>query len=171
MQIKNSTQSDLPDIFRLYRLATDFQRSKKKVVVWPEFDKRMVEMEINENRQWKILIDGEVACVWVITFSDEQIWEERNIDSAVYIHRIATNPNFRGYNFVGVIVDWARTFAKANDKRFIRLDTIGENIGLIQLYTKAGFNYLGLFDLKNRAGLPEHYQQGLACLFEIDLNV
>jgi len=168
MHIENSNLDDLPAIFRLYEVATNFQRSKKQVV-WPAFDPEMVKAEIRNKQQWKLTMDGEVACVWATTFSDPQIWEERNVDPAVYIHRIATNPDFRGNNFVDIITNWACGYAAENRKQFVRLDTIGENQGLIKHYQKAGFTFLGLFDLKNRTGLPEHYQTGLACLFEIDL--
>ena len=167
MLIQNCLPSDINEIFRLYRLASEYMRAKKTVVVWPEFDRGMVETEIAENRQWKLIIDGKIACVWAVAFSDEQIWEERNADKAIYIHRIATNPDFRGKNFVAIIVDWVITFSKSNNIDYIRLDTIGNNTKLIEHYNNAGFSFLGMFDLKNTAGLPEHYQTGPACLFEI----
>ncbi|WP_339841814.1 GNAT family N-acetyltransferase [uncultured Maribacter sp.] len=170
MNVYNSTTKDIDEIFKLYGIASDFQRSKKTVVVWPDFDRSMVSDEINENRQFKLLIDNKIACVWAITFSDEQIWRKRNDDSAIYIHRIATNPDFRGHNFVGSIVDWAKSYAKIQQKRYVRLDTIGENKGLIRHYTNAGFDFLGMFDLQNVDTLPPHYKEGPACLFEIDLN-
>lgn len=168
-QIENSTIHDMPEIFRLYRLASDYQRQKKTVVVWPEFSREMVETEIAGKRQWKLLIDGRIACVWATTFSDEQIWEEMNNDAAVYIHRIVTNPDFRGRNFVGIIVDWAKEYAAAHHKDFVRLDTIGNNIGLIKHYTNAGFTFLGMFDLKDTTGLPDHYHNAPAALFQVKL--
>ena len=101
MTIENSTLEDTDEIFRLYKIASEYQRSKRSVVVWPEFDSEMVFTEITENRQFKLILDNAVACVWAITFSDGQIWEERNTDASIYIHRIATNRDFRGHNFVG----------------------------------------------------------------------
>jgi ribosomal protein S18 acetylase RimI-like enzyme len=171
MIIKNSTEEDINEIFRLYAIATEYQKSKKTVVVWPEFDRQLIKTEIAEDRQWKLLIDEKVACVWAITFSDEQIWEERNKDAAIYIHRIATNPDFRGKNFVSDIVDWAKVYAKKLNKDFVRLDTLGNNTKLIDHYTNAGFDFLGLFQLNNTKGLPGHYQNNNpVCLFEINLN-
>jgi ribosomal protein S18 acetylase RimI-like enzyme len=169
MQIENSTPNDIPEIFGLYKIASDYQKAKQTVVVWPDFKKELVETEVAENRQWKLVINNQIACVWATTFTDEQIWEERNKDAAVYIHRIATNPNFRGQNFVGIIVEWARQYAKANNKDFIRLDTLGNNAKLIEHYTHAGFDFLGMFDLKDTNGLPDHYHGVPACLFEIKL--
>lgn len=169
-QIENSNQEDIEEIFRLYRIASDYQRGKKTVVVWPEFDRTMVNIEIVQDRQFKLIINEEIACVWAITFSDAQIWGEKNADAAIYIHRIATNPNFRGHNFVGSIVDWSKTYAVAQQKRYIRLDTLGDNKGLIRYYTGAGFDFIGMFELENVDELPPHYKDGPVCLFQIDLQ-
>jgi ribosomal protein S18 acetylase RimI-like enzyme len=170
MLIENCTLNDIDEIFRLYSVAREYQKSKKTVVVWPDFDRQLIETEITEQRQWKLIIDDKIACVWAITFSDEQIWEERNKDAAIYIHRIAVNSDFRGKNLVSLIVDWAKQYAKSSDKDFIRLDTLGNNLKLIQHYTNAGFEFLGLFDLKDTSGLPGHYQhKDPVCLFEIKL--
>lgn len=48
MTIQNSTIDDIDEIFRLYALATDFQKSKF-FVHWPEFKRDLIEMEIHEN--------------------------------------------------------------------------------------------------------------------------
>ncbi len=170
MKIENCTPSDIPEIFRLYKIASDYQRSKQTVVVWPEFERGLVEREVAEHRQWKLRIGTEVACVWATTFSDEQIWEERNTDAAVYIHRIATNPGFRGHDFVSSIVRWAKGFARGNNKTFVRLDTLGNNVRLIEHYKNAGFTFLGMFQLKDTIGLPEHYHGVPACLFQLSVD-
>ena len=170
MTIKNSSISDIDEIFKQYLLASQYQQSKKTVIVWPNFDRKMVENEIAEKRQFQLLIDGKIACVWAITFSDPQIWEERNKDRAVYIHRIATNPEYRGNNFVGTIVQWAKTLALKEGLQFIRLDTLGENKKLITYYKNVGFDFLGLFHLKDTSNLPEHYKKAAVSLFEINLH-
>ena len=169
MTIKNVTPLDIDKIFTLYNIASNYQREKKTVIVWPDFNSAMVEVEIAENRQFKLLINTEVACIWAITFSDVQIWENSQEDSALYIHRIAVNPNFRGNNYIDKIIDWAKEFALKEKIQFIRLDTLGENLGLIKHYKNAGFNFLGLFNLKDTSNLPDHYKLAPVCLFEIDL--
>lgn len=170
MTVKNVSIVDIDDVFRLYKIASEYQREKKKVIVWPNFDRNMVETEITEKRQFKMLIENEVVCIWAITFNDEQIWEEKNKDSAIYIHRIATSPNFRGKKMVAKIVDWAKQFADEKEIQFIRLDTLGNNTRLIEHYKEAGFDFLGMHTLKNTSNLPEHYQEAPVCLFEIDLT-
>lgn len=169
MEITNSTTDDIDEIFRLYIIATDFQKTRF-TVHWPEFERSLVETEIAEKRQWKIVIDNKIACVWATTFNDPQIWEEKNNDPAIYIHRIATNPDFRGQNLVEHIVEWARQYAFENKKKFIRMDTVGNNSGLINYYSKCGFDFLGLSKLQNTEGLPAHYDNATVSLFQLTLN-
>jgi GNAT superfamily N-acetyltransferase len=169
MKIKNSIEEDITEIFRLYKMAKDFQKTKF-TEHWPEFERSLVETEIAENRQWKIVIDKQIACVWATTFDDPQIWEDRNNDPAIYIHRIATNPDFRGQSLVTQIVEWAKKYAYHNKKKFIRMDTVGNNSGLISYYSKSGFDFLGLLKLQNTVGLPAHYKNATVSLFQIKIN-
>lgn len=166
MIITNSTLTDIEEIFRLYKIATDYQKTKG-AVQWPEFDVAMVKTEIVDNMQWKLVIDDEIACVWATTFTDPLIWKEKNNDPSVYIHRIATNPAFRGKNLVEQIVTWSKTYAKQHAKQFVRLDTVGKNEGLIAYYQKCGFRFLGLSTLNNTEGLPAHYHNATVSLFEL----
>lgn len=168
MEIVNSTLDDMDEIFRLYEAAANFQKTKP-VVQWLGFDKALIRNEIQERRQWKIIIDNKIACIWATTFTDPSIWEDRNIDPALYIHRIATNPDFRGQNLVSKIVGWAKQYAKTHDKEYIRLDTVGKNEKLINYYKASGFRFLGLSKLKNTNGLPEHYKNATVSLLEINL--
>lgn len=169
MKIENSTKDDIDEIFRLYKIATDLQKSKFSVH-WPEFERSLVETEIREQRQWKIIINGKIACVWATTFSDPQIWEERDETPAVYIHRIARSSDFQEQNLVEKIVEWAKEYAFENRKKYIRMDTVGDNPGLINYYVKCGFDFLGLSRLNNTAGLPAHYNKAIVCLFQMEVN-
>jgi ribosomal protein S18 acetylase RimI-like enzyme len=169
MQIAQSQAGDVEAILELYEHAVGLQRLKG-ATLWPAFDRGFVESEVSEGVQWKIVVDGGPRCVWAVADSDPLIWGERDADPAVYIHRIATDPDYRGRGFVMNIVDWAKGFAAARGRRFVRMDTVGDNAGLIRHYTKCGFAFLGLFKLANTAGLPAHYHEATVSLFEIDLG-
>lgn len=170
MKISNSIIEDIPEIFRLYELATDFQKIKFPENHWPKFDEAMIMKEVLEDRQFKLVIGSKIACVWAITYSDPQIWEDAVDDTSIFIHRIATNPDFRGNNFVKIIVDWSINLAKEHNKHFIRMDTCGKNEGLIHHYERCGFNFLGTKKLKNASDLPSHYLNAEVCFFEIALK-
>jgi ribosomal protein S18 acetylase RimI-like enzyme len=170
-QLLPSTPADIDKIFWLYRLAAAYQATiAKATVVWPDFERELVAQELAEGRQWKLMVGDTIACVWAITFDDPQIWGARNADPALYIHRIATNPDFRGQGFVKGIVQWAKEYAQQTQKKYVRLDTIGENHGLIAHYTACGFTYLGLTPLTDTAGLPAHYHNATVSLFELPVG-
>ncbi|NJN35289.1 MAG: GNAT family N-acetyltransferase [Saprospiraceae bacterium] len=167
MKITTCSQSDITAIYDLYAHARTLQ-TERKMVVWPHLEKSFMAAEIAENRHWKIVIEGEIACNWVVTYNDKDIWEEKDKNDAIYLHRIATNPNFRGRYFVKTIVEWAKAHAKQHQRAYIRLDTLGNNAQLIEHYTKSGFTFLGIFHLKNTLQLPKHYQIEPDCLlFEL----
>jgi RimJ/RimL family protein N-acetyltransferase len=169
VKIQNSTPSDIEAIALLYKHATALQNTKA-AVPWPTFERSLIEREVEEKNQWKITIDGQIACVWATTFKDPLIWKERDQDPSVYLHRITTDPNFRGNNYVKEILFWAINYATSINKKFIRMDTVGENIGLINHYQKCGFSFLGLSKLVETNGLPLHYHNATVSLFEFELK-
>lgn len=170
MEIKNCVKEDLPKILSLYEAARKLQ-IERKMVTWPSFDVRLMEREIEEKRQWKIEENGVMACNFAITFEDKEIWEEKDQNDGIYVHRICNNPNFRGNRYIDTILEWAKTYAKEQGRPYVRLDTLGKNTKLIKHYTSAGFEFLGIFHLKNTAGLPGHYQNEKdCCLFEMKVD-
>lgn len=160
--------ADIETIFGLYRMAAQYMKERFPVH-FPEFDRQLVIREIEEGRQWKMMIDGELACIWAITWNDPQIWEEKDKEPSIYIHRITTVPAFRGRQLVKEIVNWAKQYAKEQEKKYVRLDTVGENQKLIQHYQQCGFNFLGMVQLKDTTGLPAHYQLDKVSLFELEV--
>lgn len=170
MKIINSKEEDIPKIFQLYKLATEYQKTKFPENEWPQFEETLVQTEVAENRQFKLVIDDKIACIWAITYSDPSIWEGADNEVSIYIHRIATNPDYRGNNFVKIIADWAIKWVKNHNRRFIRMDTCGRNQKLIDHYESCGFEFLGIKKLKNTTELPAHYHNAEVCFFEIRLK-
>lgn len=169
MKIINSTKDDLNAIFNLYDAAIAYQ---KKVFHkhWQGFDVSLVEKEINEYRQYKIVEGDTIVCIFAIAFSDAYIWGEKDKAPSVYIHRIVTNPLFRGKSYVKSIIEWAVQYGKNNGKEYVRMDTWGDNQKLIDYYSKCGFTFLGLTDKICDESLPKHYQGIQLSLFEIAIN-
>ena len=170
VKIENCVLGDVTTILSLYEEARALQ-TQKGMVVWPLFEKAFIEREIKERRQWKLVIDNTIACNWAVTFDDKDIWGPKDKNDSIYIHRIATDPAFRGNRFIEKIVDWAKQYAAPLAKQFVRLDTLGNNTGLIKHYTSAGFRFLGMIKLADTSNLPGHYKkEPNCCLFEIELD-
>jgi GNAT superfamily N-acetyltransferase len=160
--------SDIETIFSTYRAAVDYQRAKG-YNQWPEFERSLIEKEIGEKRHYKITEGNDIACVFSVVYSDPIIWEEKDRDPSVYIHRIATNPSFKGKGLMHLIKKWTAGHARQNNKKFIRMDTWGDNEGLKSYYIQCGFTYLGKKQLPESSPLPQHYWGTSLSLFEIEL--
>lgn len=170
MDFIQSTYDDIEVILELYDLAEKFQQTQG-MVNWQGFERSLVVSTIDKGFQWHIEMNGEIACVFSLAVSDPLIWGEKDNDPAVYIHRIATNPRFRGNNFVKHIIEFVSAYAIKHNKQFVRLDTLSGNENLHNHYLRSGLSYLGDVRLKDPAGLPAHYSDGMFSLFEIKVNV
>ena len=167
--VQPSDAGDLQAILEMYGHASALQR-EKEMVTWPEIPPSLIKQEIAEQRQWKMIIDGQIACIWVIAFDDPLIWGEKNKDPSIYLHRIATAPKFRGQGLVEYVVKAAVDMACHMKLDFIRLDTVGQNPGLLKHYTDHGFTFLGTYELPSTEGLPGHYNDAPVMLFEREVN-
>lgn len=168
MQITLSKSKDIPQIFKLYDEAIAYQKSVKGNP-WKGFDVALVEQEIAKKRHYVIKEDGVIACTFVLAFDDELIWKEANKDKAVYVHRIAVNPAFRGKGYVKIIINWLKENTKDFDIDYIRLDTESGNERINQHYLNCGFTYKGLTTLDWEEGMPLHYKNATLSLFEIKI--
>ncbi|MCX7547265.1 GNAT family N-acetyltransferase [Xanthomarina sp. F1114] len=168
MKILKSTLEDINDIFKLYDDATSYQK-KVNNKSWRGFSRSLVEQEIDENRHFKIIEGKELACTFLIAFKNPVIWEDAGHDNAIYLHRIATNSNFRGQGYVKKIVAWTIQYAKEKNIDFVRLDTHSGNEKINTYYKSCGFTYKGIKSIEWTSDLPEHYKDGPFSLFEIAL--
>ncbi len=169
MLILNSSLKDLTIIFRLYDLATAYQKSKSNNH-WQPFSPQLIETEIKEQRHWKIVKDETIVCIFSTSTDDSLIWGEKDNASSLYLHRIATDPNHRGSNYVPLILEWVKANARRTGIKFIRLDTFSKNQKLVDYYLKCGFTLLRVVTLKKSKYLPKHYHNAMLGLFIIRIN-
>lgn len=169
LQFVRSTADDVDAIFSLYDDAIAFQKTVFKKH-WQGFDRELIETEVAEGRQWKIIKDGKIACIFAVEFSDPLIWKEKDKDPSIYLHRIVSHSGFRGSNFMLAIIEWSKKFGKENALQFIRMDTWGDNPNLIAYYVKSGFTHTGFGTPDPTPSLPKHYEGIELALFELEIN-
>jgi len=169
MRFETAAASDFDTIFKLYDQAIEFQKTVFDKQ-WLGFDADLVNREIAEGRLWKIVEDAGVACIYSLAYEDPIIWGSESHLAAMYIHRIVTNPEFRGRGYVRAIVDWAREHAAEKDLRYIRMDTWADNLKLKEYYTGCGFEWKGTVSPEDSPTMPAHYRGIKLGLFEMDLE-
>jgi ribosomal protein S18 acetylase RimI-like enzyme len=154
-KIVPSTNNDLHLVYQFFDAAVVYQK-RNNYPDWEGFDKKALELDMLEDRQYKIVIDEEIACVFSICLADKIIWKERDQNDAIYIHRIAVNPVFKGQKQFRKIMDWTIEYARANRKSFIRMDTWAKNPVIIEYYKSFGFEVLGDLTTPDTQELPIH---------------
>lgn len=167
IRIQKTLHNDTEAIFALYEDAIAYQK-KVGNNYWLGFERALIATEINEDRHYKIITEGEIVATFCITLNDPVIWEDSDRIRAVYIHRIATSQSFRGNNLLRFIITWAREYAKAQHLSYIRMDTGAGNDRLINYYVNNGFILLGNTAISNYTPeLPAHYMGGTFALLQM----
>lgn len=157
---------DLDLVFSLFDSAIGYQKSKG-YDVWPQFSRQLIETEIMDCRSWKLVCENTIACVFSVLYNDPEIWKERDAEPSVYLHRIAVNPVFKGKGIMRQVKDWGLQHAREKKRKYLRMDTWGNNETLRSYYISCGFNYIGQQYLENKDGSPVHYGGPVLSLFQI----
>ena len=154
-----TTTGDLPLIRELFSAAIQYQKLKFGKH-WHGMNEILVEEEIRERLHWKILDEDQIGAFFSIAYTDALVWDEKDADPAIYLHRIVTNPAFRGKSYVRHITAWAESHGRDAGKLFVRLDTDRENVKLNAYYQECGYVFCGIKkfdDDDNNPLIPRHY--------------
>lgn len=170
MKIIPSTPEDLAEIRSLFNEAIEFQKIKFGKH-WQTLNEAVLLAEIGERLHWKVPEEGRIAAFFSIAFTDTLVWDGHDTDPAIYLHRIVTNPAFRGRGYVRHITAWAKTYGGALGKKFVRLDTDSENAKLNAYYGECGYHYRGkkIFHDPGDPRVPKHYFGAGLSLYEMEI--
>ncbi|WP_223302283.1 GNAT family N-acetyltransferase [Flavobacterium branchiophilum] len=166
--IVNTTFSDLEFVYHLFESAIDYQK-RKGFPVWNGFDKAVLKNDVKNSLQFKIVDGDSILCVFSICFNDKIIWREKEKGDAIYLHRIVVNPIYKGQKQFETILNWAKDFAKENNRNYIRMDTWGDNQNIIAYYQSFGFKFIENFTTPSTEDLPIQHRNLFLTLLEYDI--
>ena len=168
--IVNTTEDDLDTVYRIFDEAVQYQK-RNNYPDWENYDKDVFKDDIRNQLHYKIVIDQHyIACVFSIRLTDKIIWRERDMDDAIYLHRIAVNPAFKGQRQFQKILDWSIEYAKQLGRQFIRMDTWANNPKIIEYYKGFGFVFLENFTTPDTEELPKHNRKLTLALLEYKIR-
>ena len=169
-KIVNTQKSDLDFIYWLFDEAIAYQK-QNNYPVWPAYDKKVLDRDIEDNRQFKVLIDSgkyrnEIGCIFSIAYHDKIIWREKDNDISVYLHRIVVNPSFKGRRLFGDILSWCLQHIEEKQLQFIRMDTWADNPTLVGYYQSFGFKIIEYWTTPDSVDLPIQQRNNYVVLLE-----
>ena len=168
-QIDNTEHQDLQFVYELFDQSIDYQE-KRGYPVWKNYDKNALINDVNNRLQYKIIIDGLIAMVFSVCYSDKILWREMETGDSIYLHRIVVNPKFKGQRLFGLILEWAIRHAKDRGIKFIRMDTWANDQNIIDYYKGFGFRFIEDFNTPDIPELPVHNRNIPLALLEYNLS-
>jgi ribosomal protein S18 acetylase RimI-like enzyme len=165
-EITNTHPTDLPFIFHLFDQSIQYQE-KHGYPVWKNYDQNAIKKDIEAGNQYKIVVDGRIAIVFSVAYSDKIIWRALDKGESIYLHRIVVNPEFKGQKLFGAIVDWAVQHCKEKELKSIRMDTWAVNTNIIEYYKGFGFRVVESYTTPDTEELPVHNRKLALTLLEL----
>ncbi|HEX3627671.1 MAG TPA: GNAT family N-acetyltransferase [Verrucomicrobiae bacterium] len=138
--------------------------------LWSPYPADKIKGEIQAGLHYSaFLTDDVLAGYFSLALSDEVIWQEKEQGDAIYIHRMCVNPQCKGKNLAASILTWAYGFAAGVGRKFIRMDTWGDNPRLLNYYIACGFRRIGNRHIGFEPNLAPHYKNANLALFENEI--
>lgn len=168
-QILHSKPEDLDTLCRLFDEAIAYQKRKG----YPEYrsnERETVAALIGEKLHFKLVIEGEIACVFNLSYDDSIVWRERHTGNSIYLHRVITNQQFKGQQLFGKVLDWTLQRAREEGMQYVRLDTWADNPSLVNYYQHFGLKFVEYFTMPVRDDLSVNCWGNRVILLEISTD-
>lgn len=167
-KIVRTTPEDLNFVFWLYEEAMKYQYAKG-YNVWKGYDKEVLASEMNAGLQHKLILDEKIAMVFSAIYSDKLLWQDLDHDDAVYVHRLVVNPESRGQGLFKHVFEWLIADAQSKGRKYLRLDTWGDNPKMIAYYESFGYKFIKNHSSGDDQDLPSPHRNMYFALMEYEI--
>jgi len=140
VRIVRAQQADLDRVLEILEEASRLLISKGLETQWhpgPTFRQSILENidqgEVFVVRDIKATI-GTITLQW----SDMKLWGDLPLNAG-YVHKLAIIRSYSGQRLGLRMLQWAETKARAEGKKYLRLDCLASNKTIREYYEKAGF--------------------------------
>jgi ribosomal protein S18 acetylase RimI-like enzyme len=166
--IENTEPEEVEHICQLFDNAIKWQKDNGHIA-WKGFDKEELAREIADKQQYKVVKAGKITSVFSVCYNDPIVWQERNEDKAIYLHRIVVDFNLKEPRQFEKILKWAIKEASIQGIKYIRMDTWHNNAQIVEYYSTYGFKIVGYVSTPDTANMPITYRNLHLVLLEIAL--
>lgn len=146
--IRKAEFKDLQEI-KLLTEACARAMIQKGIYQWNEHYPSLQKLERDIQLQELYVLTKEDKILGIIVITPTKDEEYIPIDwlskteNNLYIHRLATHPDYWGKGYAQKLMDFAEEVARENNYESVRLDTFSQNSRNQQFYEKRGYRRLG----------------------------
>lgn len=171
MRIKTSNLSDEACFLAFWNAALVYQR-ENKLPLWPDYPATKIREEVQHGLHFSVFNpNDDLVGYFSVVLSDPVIWAGDEKGDAIYIHRMCVNPAVKGGRLAQYVLAWACGYAAAKKRKYVRMDTWGDNLRLVDYYTSCGFRHIRTRNLGDVPELPPHYNNAVLALFQNEIEV
>lgn len=107
------------------------------------------------------VIDGEVACSFILQWTDAEYWPNAPKYEAAYLHKFCVRRKFAGLGMTKLVTEAFREECRQRGIQYIRLDTGLDEKVVRKIYLNAGYKIVDIIDYPNGASMA---------LYEMEVN-
>ncbi len=157
MIIRRATLFDIPAVMTLVRVVVPLMRAEGNLQwddAYPNPD--VFTRDVTLKQLWVADFDGIIGGIAAITEDQSEEYADVGWDlneRSLVIHRLAVDPEFRGYGIATALLEEAEALAEEAGISVLRVDTNTKNAATQKLFPKLGYSFSGEIDLGHRPGL------------------
>lgn len=95
------------------------------------------------------MIDGEVACAFILQWEDSSYWPNASKYEAAYFHKFCVRRKFAGMGMTKLITEAICAECRKRGVRYIRLDTGLDEKVVRKIYLSSGYKIVDILDHPN----------------------
>jgi ribosomal protein S18 acetylase RimI-like enzyme len=169
--IKKASLKDLSEIKILTEACAEALQ-QQNIFQWNEHYPSLEKLQndIQQDELYVYEIETRIIAIMVLTQKMDPVYQDikwfTETGKNLYIHRLATHPNFWGKGYAREMMDFAEEFAKNRGFISIRLDTFSKNLRNQKFYQNRGYKRLGDVYFPHKNEHPFHCYEKPITKFE-----
>ena len=120
--------------------------------VWPEewlTEEELITPDTQRSNFCIGMIDGELACAFILQWTDANYWLNAPKYEAAYLHKFCVRRKFAGMGMTKLVTEAIRAECLKRGIRYIRLDTGLDEKVVRKIYLSAGYKIVDIIDYPN----------------------
>lgn len=141
MDIVQAKIDDVETVSSILQEAADWLIEKgEKLWARDELSPDKISEQVANGMFYLAKIDGEFAGCVRYQLEDMEYWDDVPHSHSAFVHRVAVRRKFAGKDVAKQMIEWAKSKAKADGKKFLRLDC-AKREKLCRVYESFGFKF------------------------------
>lgn len=112
-------------------------------------DDEEIKYAIQHDQTYNVLKDDTLIATFTLSPEqsewDQHIFGKEAVSDSMYLHRLAVMPQYMNQGIGKEILHWIQENLR-NEKKYLKLDCVADNVKLNRFYQDNGFEYLGETD-------------------------